>query len=146
MRPLALLAFAVLVGAHAASAQTAPPRVAHKPAAGRPYSAAVQVGDMFWFAGKVGNTPATAALTQGRAAAETRNIMEAFRELLHELEMDFGDLVQGTVYLVDIADYDAMNAVYAEYFPTDPPARETVAVKAIVGGALVEISFIGVRR
>lgn len=146
MRALALLAFAILLGASAVAAQTAQPRVAHKPAAGRPYSAAVQVGDMFWFAGKVGNTAETAALARGRAAVETRNIMEAFRALLGELGMDFGQLVQGTVYLVDIADYEDMNAVYGEYFPTDPPARETVAVKELVGGALVEISFIGVKR
>lgn len=146
MRTLVLLAFAILLSAQAVEAQTPAPRVAHKPAAGRPYSAAVQVGDQFWFAGKVGNTAETAALTRGRAAAETRNIMEAFRALLGELGMDFGQLVQGTVYLVDIADYEDMNAVYGEYFPTDPPARETVAVKELVGGALVEISFIGVKR
>ena len=136
MRTVYAVAFAAalaLVGAPVA-AQTAPPRIAHQPANGRPYSAAVQVGDTYWLSGKVGGT------------AETRNIMEAFKTLLTELGMDFGDVVQGTVYLADIDDYGEMNAVYGEYFPTDPPARETVAVSALVGGAAVEISFIAVKR
>ncbi|MDP2958434.1 MAG: Rid family hydrolase [Longimicrobiales bacterium] len=145
MRPVYVLALAAALCAQPLAAQAAP-RIAHKPAAGRPYSAAVQVGDLFWFAGKVGNTAETQAMTAGRAAAEARNVMEAFKTLLAELGMDFGDVVQGTVYLVDIADYGDMNRVYGEYFPSDPPARETVAVKELVGGAAVEISFVAVKR
>ena len=145
MRPLCVLALAAALCAQPLAAQTAP-LIAHRPASGRPYSAAVQVGDLFWFAGKVGNTAETQALTEGRGAAETRNVMEAFKNLLAELGMDFGDVVQGTVYLVDIADYGDMNRVYGEYFSTDPPARETVAVKELVAGAAVEISFVAVKR
>jgi len=142
----AFVAALALGGAPSLAAQAPAPRIAHQPANGRPYSAAVQVGDTYWFAGKVGGTAETRALTDGRAAAETRNIMEAFKTLLAELGMDFGDVVQGTVYLTDIDDYGDMNAVYGEYFPTDPPARETVAVAALVGGAAVEISFVAVKR
>ncbi len=145
MRTPLALAFAALLCTQPLAAQSAP-RIAHKPAAGRPYSAAVQVGDMFWFAGKVGNTPETQALTTGRTAAETRNVLEAFKALFAELGVGFDDVVQATVYLTDIADFADMNRVYAEYFPTDPPARETVAVKDLVGGAMVEISFIAVKR
>jgi 2-iminobutanoate/2-iminopropanoate deaminase len=145
MRPLYAVAFAALLCAQPLAAQAAP-RIAHKPAAGRPYSAAVQVGDMYWFAGKVGNTPETQALTAGRAGAETRNVMEAFKALMTELGLDFGDVVQATVYLVDIDDFAEMNQVYGEYFPTAPPARETVAVKDLVGGAALEISFVAVKR
>jgi 2-iminobutanoate/2-iminopropanoate deaminase len=145
MRPAYALVFAALLCAQPLAGQAAP-RIAHKPAEGRPYSAAVQVGDMYWFAGKVGNTPETQALAAGKTAAETRNVMEAFRALFAELGVDFGDVVQATVYLADIADFADMNQVYGEYFPTDPPARETVAVKALVGGAAVEISFIAVKR
>jgi len=146
MRALHLLALAAILAAHPLAAQEAPRRVAHQPAAGRPFSAAVQVGDLFWFAGKVGNTAETAAMTGGRTAAETRNIMESFRVLLGDLGMDFSQMVKGTVYLVDIDDFAEMNRVYGEYFPKDPPARETVGVKALVGGAAVEISFVGVKR
>ena len=127
-------------------AAQAAPRVAHQPADGRPYSAAVQVGDTYWLSGKVGATAETRTMTEGRVAAETRNVMEAFRTLLAELGMDFGDVVQGTVYLVDISGYGEMNEVYGEYFPADPPARETVAVADLVGRAAIEISFVAVKR
>ena len=146
MRAVMLMTFVAAVGAASVSAQAAPPRVAHQPANGRPYSAAVQVGDTYWFSGKVGATAETRAMTEGRAAAETKNIMESFKGLLAELGMDFGDVVQATVYLSDIADYQAMNEVYGSYFPSDPPARETVAVKELVGGAALEISFVAVKR
>jgi 2-iminobutanoate/2-iminopropanoate deaminase len=146
MRAAFALAFVAAVIAQPLVAQDAPPRISHQPADGRPYSAAVQVGDMFWLSGKVGATAETRAMTDGRTAAETRNIMEAFETLLAELDMDFGDVVQGSVYLADISDYGDMNQVYGEYFPEDPPARVTMAVKELVGSAAIEISFIAVRR
>lgn len=145
MRVLLALALASAAATQPLAAQ-ADPRIAHQPADGRPYSAAVQVGDMYWFSGKVGASPETRAMTEGRVAAETRNIMEQFRTLLTDLGMDFGNVVQGTVYLADIDGYAEMNEVYGEYFRTDPPARETVAVKELVGGAAIEISFIAVKR
>jgi 2-iminobutanoate/2-iminopropanoate deaminase len=115
-----------------------------RPQPNRPYSQAVRAGNAYYFAGKIGVTDSTRALTAGRAAAETRNVLEAFRALFGELGLSLTDVVQATVYLADIADYDEMNRVYAEYFPTNPPARETVAVSGIVSGARVEISFIAV--
>ena len=127
-------------------AAQAAPRIAHQPANGRPYSAAVQVGDLYWFSGKVGATAESRAMTGGRVATETRNIMEAFRTLFTELGLDFGDVVQGSVFLADIEGYAEMNDVYGEYFPSDAPARETVAVKDLVGGAAIEISFMAVKR
>ncbi len=127
------------------SAQAAP-RIAHQPADGRPYSAAVQVGDTYWFSGKVGATAETRAMTDGRVAAETRNIMEQFKSLFAELGLDFGNVVKGTIYLADIDGYAELNQVYGEYFKSDPPAREAVAVKDLVGGAALEISFIAVKR
>jgi 2-iminobutanoate/2-iminopropanoate deaminase len=145
MRVIAVLGLLAGIVVQPLDAQVAP-RVAHQPAEGRPYSAAVQVGDTYWFSGKVGATAETRAMTEGRVAAETRNVMEAFRTLLAELGMDFGDVVQGTVYLADISAYGEMNEVYGEYFPSDPPARETVAVADIVGAAAIEISFVAVQR
>lgn len=145
MRAVYVLAFATAVATQSLSAQAAP-RIAHQPANGRPYSAAVQVGDTYWFSGKVGATAETRAMTEGRVAAETRNIMEQFKSLFAELGMDFGDVVKGTIYLADIDGYNELNQVYAEYFPKDPPAREAVAVKELVGGAALEISFIAVKR
>lgn len=122
-----------------------PAREAIHPQPNRPYSQAVRVGHAYYFAGKIGVTDSTRALTAGRTAAETRNVLESFRSLFAEQGLTLGDVVQATVYLADMADYDEMNRVYAEYFPAGPPARETVAVSGIVSGARVEISFIAVR-
>ncbi len=113
--------------------------------AGRPYSQAVRVGGTYWFAGKVGVSDSTRALTAGRVTAEVRNIFEAFRRVFDQTGVSFRDVVQVTVYLADIGDYDEMNRAYAEYFPVSPPARETVAVSGIVSGARVEISLVAVK-
>jgi len=111
----------------------------------RPYAQAVRVGNTYYFAGKIGVTDTTRALTSGRVAAELQNIMEAFRSLFNDVGLSFRDVVQVTVYLADIADYDEMNRAYAVYFPMSPPARETVAVSGIVNGARIEISLIAAK-
>jgi 2-iminobutanoate/2-iminopropanoate deaminase len=117
----------------------------HSQLPNRPYSGVVRAGDTFYFSGKVGVTDETRAMTTGRTAAEVRNIMESFGELFAELGLEFSDVVQGSVFLADVTDYGAMNEVYGGYFPQDPPARTTVAVAALPGGANVEIAFIAVR-
>jgi 2-iminobutanoate/2-iminopropanoate deaminase len=111
----------------------------------RPYSQAVRVGNTYYFAGKIGVTDSTRAMTTGRVTAEVQNIFEAFRTLFNEAGVSFRDVVQVTVYLADINDYDEMNRAYAEYFSVGPPARETVAVSGIVNGGRVEISLIAVK-
>jgi 2-iminobutanoate/2-iminopropanoate deaminase len=111
----------------------------------RPYSQAVRVGNTFYFAGKIGVTDSTRAMPTGRVTAEVQNIFEAFRSLFNETGVSFRDVVQVTVYLADINDYDEMNRAYAEYFSVSPPARETVAVSGIVNGARVEISLVAVK-
>ncbi len=110
----------------------------------RPYSEAFRVGNTFYFSGKLGVTEETLAMEEGRIEAETRNIMESFSELFQELGVEFGHVVQGTVYLADVEDYGGMNHVYGEYFPTDPPARECIAAGEILSDGLVEISFVAV--
>lgn len=111
----------------------------------RPYSEVVRVGDAFFFSGKVGANDSTRALTEGRTVAEVRNIMEAFQARFGELGLTFADVVQGTVFLTNSNDYEAMNEVYGEYFPANPPARSTVIVAALPGDAAAEIAFIAVR-
>jgi 2-iminobutanoate/2-iminopropanoate deaminase len=145
MRTVLVLAFAAAVTAQPVAAQAAP-RIAHQPSSSRPFSAAVQVGDTYWLSGKIGVTEETRAMTEGRVAAETRNIMEQFAALFAELGLDFGDVVKGTIYLADIDGYAEMNEVYGEYFPSEPPAREALAVKELVGEAALEISFVAVKR
>ncbi len=121
-------------------------REAIHPQPNRPYSQAVRVGHTYYFAGKIGVTDSTRALASGRTAAETRNVMESFKTLFGELGLTMADVVQATVFLADVGDYDEMNRVYGEYFPANPPARETVAVSGIVSGARVEISLIAVKH
>ncbi len=110
----------------------------------RPYSQAVRVGNTYYFSGKLGVTEETLAMTSGRIEAETRNVMESFRELFQELGVEFSDVVQGTVYLADVGDYAGMNQIYGEYFPINPPARECVGAGEILSRGLVEISFVAV--
>jgi 2-iminobutanoate/2-iminopropanoate deaminase len=120
--------------------------VAHGSSASLPFSAAVQVGDTYWLSGKIGVTADTRAMTEGRVAAETRNILESFGELFQELGLGFEDVVKATVYLKDVDAYQEMNRVYGEYFPEAAPAREAVIVADLVAGASIEISFVAVRR
>ena len=138
------LAMVLVAGCEAASASLACPpyEAVNSQAPGRPYSQAVRSGAHVFFSGKVGVSETTSAMTEGRVEAETRNVMDSFGDLLSEMGMGFEDVVQGTVFLTDIDDYGPMNEVYGSYFSADPPARETVAVADIVGGAVIEISFI----
>lgn len=111
---------------------------------GRPFSEAVRVGDTYYFSGKIGANQASRAMTEGRTAAETRNVLEAFKEAFDRQGLTFENIVRATVYLADIGDYAEMNEVYGSYFPEAAPARVTLAA-TLVAGARVEISFIAVR-
>jgi len=142
-----MVLFPVLCSCRAptSDSQSPPSREAiHSQLPDRPYSQAVRVGNTVYFSGKLGVTAETLAMDAGRIQAETRNIMESFRELFQEVGVEFRHVVKGTVYLADVGDYDGMNAVYGEYFPTDPPARECVAAGEILSQGLVEISFVAV--
>jgi 2-iminobutanoate/2-iminopropanoate deaminase len=112
-----------------------------------PYSPAVDVGDMVFLAGQIGIDPAAGKMVAGGIEAETKQVMENARVLLLNAGLDFEDVVKTTVFLADINDFQAMNGVYASYFPEGsiPPARSTVAVTALAAGAKVEIDFIAAR-
>ena len=143
MKRLALLFACFAFLAAPASAQEGE-RIAHSPSAR--FSAAIQVGNTYWLSGKLGANGETRAMTEGRVAAETHNIMRAFGEQLSELGMDYQDLVRATVYLADISGYSEMNEAYSSYFEGGTaPSRVTVAVSGLVGGAAIEISFIAVK-
>lgn len=145
MKRFALILAAAAFVAQPLAAQEGP-RVAHQPSSRTPFSAAIQVDNTYWLSGKLGVTQETRAMTEGRVAAETHNIMRAFGELLDELGMDYGDLVRATVYLTDVEDYSEMNEAYAQYFEgIDPPSRVAMAVSGLVAGATIEISFIAVK-
>ena len=113
------------------------------PAAVGPYSQAVRVGDLVFTAGRVALDPATGKLVEGGIEEQTRQVLQNLAAVLEAAGSSLDRVVKTTVFLKDMSDFAAMNAVYAEFFPTDPPARSTVEVSALALGALVEIEAIG---
>ncbi len=111
-----------------------------------PYSQAVLAGDTLYVAGQVGLDPATGALVAGGIREETRRVLANLRAVLEAGGFGPRDVVQATVYLADLAEFPAMNEVYAGFFDADPPARATVQVAALPKGARVEIALVAVRR
>jgi len=109
---------------------------------GLPFSSAVRVGNMLYLSGQIGNLPGTRELVPGGVTAETRQAMENIKGVLTYAGSGLELVVKCTVFLADIADYQAVNAVYQEYFPVDPPARSAVAGSGLALGAKVEIECI----
>ena len=110
--------------------------------AGLPFSSAVRVGNLLFLSGQIGIVPATRQLADTGIAGQTRQIFENIKSVLAASGGSLTQLVKCTVFLADIRDYAAMNAVYATYFPVDPPARSTVAGSGLAFGARVEIECI----
>ena len=110
--------------------------------AGLPFSSATRVGNLLFLAGQIGNTPGTRQLGDTGAAGQTRQALENIKTVLAAAGSSLERVVKCTVFLTNIADYQAMNTVYATYFPKDPPARSTVAGSGLALGARVEIECI----
>lgn len=119
-------------------------RTPSAPVAVGPYSQAVRSGSYVFTSGQIPLDPQTGLLEPGPIDAQTRRVMENLKAVLAEGGATFADVVKATVYLTDLADFSAMNAVYREYFPSDPPARSTVQVGALPLGARVEIDVIAI--
>lgn len=117
-------------------------RSQNAPAAVGPYSQAVLSGRYIFTSGQIPIDPRTGQLESGPIESQTRRVMENLRAVLAEGGADFGNVVKATVFLADLADFAAMNATYAAYFPTNPPARSTIQVAALPLGARVEIEMI----
>ena len=111
-----------------------------------PYTPGIDVGDTVYLAGQIGIDPKAGKLVEGGIEAETRQTMMNAEAVLKNAGLGWDNVVKATVFLADLEDFQAMNGVYGSFFEgTTPPARSTVAVKAIAAGALVEIDFIAVR-
>lgn len=107
-----------------------------------PYNHAVRVGDLLFCAGQIPLDPATGQLVAGDIQAQTVRVLENIKILLEAAQLGFANVVKTTVFLVDLADFAAMNEVYARYFTTEYPARSTIQVAALPRGARVEIEVI----
>jgi len=112
------------------------------PAAIGPYSQAVVAGGMVYTAGQIALVPGTGELAAGDVAAQTERVLENLKAVLAAAGSSLGKVVKTTIYLADMADFAAVNAVYARYFPEEPPARSTVAVRGLPKGAAVEIDVV----
>ena len=108
------------------------------------YSHAVEAGGFVFVAGQIGRDNATGLLIDGDVAAQTRRALEIVRDILAELGLGLGDVVRATVYLADIAEFGAMNAVYAQMMPAPYPARSTPQV-ALPFGARVSVEVTAYR-
>jgi 2-iminobutanoate/2-iminopropanoate deaminase len=113
-----------------------------------PYSQAVQVRatELVFTAGMVGNDPKTGKLVPGGIEAETERAMDNLEAVLAAAGLGFSAVAKTTVYLIDLAEFPAMNAVYARRLAAHRPARSTVGVAELPLGAKVEIDMLAVRR
>jgi 2-iminobutanoate/2-iminopropanoate deaminase len=111
-----------------------------------PYSQAIIAGDFVFCAGQVAIDPAQGKLIEGDIAMQTRQVLTNLSAVLEAAGTSLAQVVKTTVFLQNIGDFGAMNAIYAEFFPSDPPARATVQVAALPLGAKIEIEAVAIRR
>jgi len=115
------------------------------PAAIGPYSQAVEANGMVFASGQLPIDPTTGAFAEGGVKEQTRQSLTNAKHILEEAGTDLQHVVKTTVFLSDMADFAAMNEVYAEFFSQPFPARSAVAVKTLPKNALVEVECIAVK-
>jgi 2-iminobutanoate/2-iminopropanoate deaminase len=120
-------------------------RTEHAPAAIGPYSQAVVVGDLVFTAGQIALDPTSGKVVEGGVEAQTARAMKNIAAVLEAAGSSLSQVVKTTVFLTDMADFSAMNKVYAEAFGDHKPARATVAVAGLPLGARVEIEAVATR-
>lgn len=109
-----------------------------------PYSQAVKAGNVIYTSGQVSLDPKTGELVSGDFAAQARRVFENLRAVLRAGGADFRNVARANVYLTDLGNFQALNAIYAEYFGNHKPARTTVQVAGLPKGAALEIDLIAV--
>jgi 2-iminobutanoate/2-iminopropanoate deaminase len=119
-----------------------PVRSERAPGAIGPYSQAIAADGWLFLSGQVGLDPASGKLVEGDVGAQTERALLNLQGVLEKAGASLADVVRCTVYLREMADFAAMNAVYARFFPQEPPARSTVAVAGLPRDARVEIDAI----
>ncbi|HEX7086442.1 MAG TPA: RidA family protein [Vicinamibacterales bacterium] len=117
---------------------------ANAPAAIGPYSQAIRAGGLLFCSGQIPLDPATGRLVEGDVAAQTRQVLANLEAVLAAAGASLADVVRTTVYLADLADFTAMNEVYASRFASPAPARSTIQAARLPRDARVEIDAIAV--
>ena len=107
-----------------------------------PYSQAIRTETMIYTAGQTGLDPATGELVSSGVEAQTRQVLTNLKYVIEAAGSSVGNVVKTTVFLTDMSDFPKMNAIYAEFFGENPPARSTVAVAGLPKGGLVEIEAV----
>lgn len=118
----------------------------HAPQAIGPYSQAIVQDTWVFAAGQIPLQPATMEMVEGNVAVQTDQVLQNLAAVLAAAGSDLSRVVKTTVYLADMADFPAMNEVYAQHFGKHKPARSTVQAGALPKGARVEIDAIALRR
>jgi 2-iminobutanoate/2-iminopropanoate deaminase len=112
------------------------------PFQGAPYNQAIRIGDLVFVAGQLGTSLETGQLAGAGVVEQTEQIMRNMSAILEAAGSGLDKLVKTTVFLMDLADFGAMNEVYAGHVGERPPARSTIEVAGLPSGALVEIEAI----
>jgi len=120
-------------------------RTAKAPAAIGPYSQAVEINRTLYISGQIPLDPLTGKLVDGDIRIQTEQVFKNIGAILSEAGYSFSDVVKSTCLLRDMADFKAMNEVYAIYYSEDHPARAAFAVKELPLGALIEIETIAIK-
>ena len=114
----------------------------HAPAAIGPYSQAIRAGDFLFVSGQIPFDPGTGALIQGDIRDQTHRVLRNLSAILDAAGSSFDQVVKTTVYLQDMAEFGAMNEVYATYFPAPAPARATIQAARLPRDVRVEIDLV----
>lgn len=107
-----------------------------------PYSQAIRAGGLIWVSGQIPLDPVSGELVRGEVEAQTRRVLANLQGILEAAGSSMDHVIRATVWLTDMGQFEAVNRVYAEAFPNDPPARVCVAVSALPKGADVEIDAV----
>ena len=117
-------------------------QTADAPAAIGPYSQAIRAGDFIFYSGQIPINPSSGTLIDGGIEAQTHQVMQNMRAMLHASGCEFSNIVKTTIYLTDLDDFATVNEIYGECFSEVPPARACVQVAALPKGAMIEIEWI----
>lgn len=115
---------------------------AQAPAAIGPYSQGIATGNLLFVSGQLPIDPATGKMIDGDIGAKTQQILKNIAAIAKEAGTELKNTVKTTIFLTDLADFQAVNAAYASHFPEAPPARSTVQVAALPLGSKIEIECI----
>lgn len=114
----------------------------HAPKAVGPYSQAVQLGDMLFCSGQISINPQTQEVFTGDIKTQTEMVLSNIEAVLSAAGMNFSHVIKTTIFLTSMSDFVTVNEIYAKKFPSNPPARSTVAVSGLPKGVNVEIEVL----